>query len=136
MPHNEDQEMLDTYRKSAGNTSMLATTSVFIPVPSDADFDFGEIRRYFSQQTNQPNGEVIETSKAIFSTLSQRSLFTVVEVRWKISGLADDTTDPSTGEIDVRGVRSSNRAAVLEAAKVIPSITSKLTNTLQLWQGF
>ena len=136
MPHDSDREMLETYRRNATNNSMLALTPVFIPRPTDADHEFGEIRRYFSQQANQPTGEVVEIIKGVFSTLSQRSLFTVVEIRWKISGLADDTTDPATGEVDVRGVRSSNKAAVLEAAKTIPAITTKLTNTLQLWQGF
>lgn len=136
MPHDSDRVMLETYRKNATDVSMLALTSVFIPRPTDADFDFGEIRRYFSQQANQLSGEVVETSKLVFETLTKKSLFTVVELRWKISGLANDTTDPSTGEVDVRGVRSSNKAAVAEAAKVIPAITNKLSNTLQLWRGF
>lgn len=136
MPHDQDREMLDTYRKNATNSSMLALTSVFIPRPSDADHEFGEIRRYFSQQANQSNGEVIETSKGVFNVLSEKSLFTVVELRWTISGDAEDTIDSSTGEVDVRGVRSSNRAAVKEAAKVISAITNKLANTLQLWRGF
>lgn len=136
MPHNEDKEMLEAYRRNATNNSMLALTSVFIPTPTDHDFEFGEIRRYFSQQANQPNGEITETSKAVFTTLAGKSLFTVVELRWKISGMADDTTDPFTGEVDVRGVRSANKAAVQEAAKTIPAIISKLINTLQLWRGF
>ena len=135
MPHNKDKDMMDTYRKNATNSSMLALTSTFIPRPSEADFNFGEIRRYFSQQANQSAGEITETSKTVFDALTKKSLFTVVELRWKITGPADDTTDPSTGEIDVRGVRSSNKAAVQVAAKVIPTITNKLTNALQLWRG-
>ena len=136
MPHNENKNMADIYRKNATNSSMLALTTTFIPRPSEADFKFGEIRRYFSQQANQSAGEITETSKGVFDALTKKSLFTVVELRWKITGSADDTTDPSTGEIDVRGVRSSNKAAVQVAAKVIPTITNKLTNTLQLWRGF
>lgn len=136
MSHNEDKEMVDVYRKNATNSSMLALTTTFIPRPTADDFKFGEIRRYFSQQANQSAGEITETSKGVFDTLTKKSLFTVVELRWKIAGSADDTTDPNTGEVDVRGVRSSNKAAVQAAADVIPAITSKLTNTLQLWQGF
>ena len=136
MPHDEDKAMLEAYRKNATDLSMLALTSTFIPRPTEADFKFGEIRRYFSQQANLLGGEITETSKAVFTALTKKSLFTVVELRWKITGPADDTTDPSTGEIDVRGVRSSNKAAVEVAAKVIPTITNKLTNTLQLWRGF
>lgn len=127
--------MVDTYRKNATNSSMLALTSVFIPRPTEADFDFGEIRRYFSQQANQLAGEITETSKTVFDALSQKSLFTVIELRWKITGSADDITDPSTGEIDVRGVRSSNKASIQTATVVMPAIINKLTNTLQLWRG-
>lgn len=135
MPHNDDKEMLDAYRKNATNSSMLAVTSTFVPRPSSADFEFGEIRRFFSQQTNQPIGEITETSKGVFDTLTQKSLFTVVELRWKISGPADDTTDPVTGEVAAHGVQSSNSAAVQVASEVMPALASKLTNTLQLWRG-
>jgi len=48
MPHDEDKAMLDAYRKNATDLSMLALTSTFIPRPTEADFKFGEIRRYFS----------------------------------------------------------------------------------------
>lgn len=136
MPHDKDKEMVDAYRKNATDFSMLALTSTFIPRPTEADFKFGEIRRYFSQQANIPGGEITETSKTVFNALTKKSLFTVVQLRWKITGSADDTTDPNTGEIDVRGVRSSNKAAVQVAAKVMPTIVNRLTNTLQLWRGF
>ena len=135
MPHDEDKDMLNAYRKNATDLSMLALTSTFIPRPTEADFKFGEIRRYFSQQANRSGGEITETSKTVFDALTKKSLFTVVELRWKITGSADDTIDPSTGEIDVRGVRSSNKAAIQVAAKVMPTIINKLTNTLQLWRG-
>lgn len=128
--------MLDVYRKNATELAMPVLTSIFIPRLSDADIKFGEIRRYFSQQANQLAGEITETSKTVFEVLTKKSLFTVVELRWKIVGPADDATDPTTGEIDVRGVRSSNKAAIQTASKVMPAIINKLTNTLQLWQGF
>lgn len=132
----QDKGMVQTYRRVATNKSILALTNPFIPRPSESDYAFGEIRRFFSQQTNRSLGEIVEISKGTFDALQEKSLFTVVELRWKISGPAEDTTDTVTGEIEVRGVRSANSAAVRSAVKTIPAINKKLTNVFQLWQGF
>ena len=140
MAEHDDQQLIDSYRKVATSTSILAVTSVFIPVPTDADFEFGEIRRFFSQQANQPFGEIVEIAKGTFDGLQQKSLFATVEIRWRVAGPAEDTisTDPITGveSVDVLGVRTANEAAVRQAAKIIPAITRKLTNPFQLWRGF
>ena len=140
MINNEEQRLIDTYRIVATSTSILATTQPFIPIPTDADFDFGEIRRFFSQQVNQLFGEIVEIAKGTFDGLQSKSLFITVEIRWKVSGLAEDVTsiDPITGveSVDVLGVRNANEAAVKQAAKVMPAIINKLTNPLQLWRKF
>ncbi|KKN13663.1 hypothetical protein LCGC14_1004110 [marine sediment metagenome] len=139
MVNKEERMIIDSYRKVSTGTSILAITSPFVPVPTDADFEFGEIRRFFSQQANQPFGEIVEIAKSTFTGLQQKSLFTVVEVRWKVSGPAEDTinVDPITGveTVDSLGIRNANEAAVRQAAKVMPAITSKLTNVFQLWRG-
>ena len=135
----KEERMIDNYRKVSTGTSILAITSPFVPVPTDADFEFGEIRRFFSQQANQPFGEIVEIAKSTFVGLQQKSLFIVVDIRWKISGPSEDTisVDPITGveSVDALGVRTANKAAVRQAAKVMPAITSKLTNLFQLWRG-
>lgn len=140
MANKEEQLLIDSYRKVSTGTSILAITSPFIPVPTNADFEFGEIKRFFSQQTNQPVGEIVEISKSTFDGLQQKSLFIVVEIRWTIAGPAEDTisVDPITGveNVDVLGVRTANEAAVRLATKVMPAIVHKLTNPLQLWRGF
>lgn len=136
MANDTDKTLIQTYRRISTNTSILALTAPFIPRPSKSDFEFGEIRRFFSQQANQQTGEIVEIAKGTFDALSDKSLFTVVELRWKISGPAENTRDLITGEIEVRGVRSANGAAVRQAAKIIPNIDKKLTNLFQLWRGF
>jgi len=136
MAKTEEQQMLDTYRSVAGSISMPVLASPFVPRPTPADYKFGEIHRYFAQQTNQPNGEIIEIAKNTHDSLSTKSLFRVVDIRWRISGPAYNTTDPKTGELSVLGVVSANQAAIRQAAKIMPAITRRLTNTVQLWQGF
>jgi len=140
MAEHTDQRLINSYRNVSTSTSILAITSPFVPVPTDADFEFGEIRRFFSQQTNQPSGEIVEIAKSTFDGLQQKSLFIVVEIRWKISGPAEDTisVDSITGveSVDALGVRTANEAAVRQAAKIIPAIATKLTNPFQLWRGF
>lgn len=140
MINKEEQRLIDTYRVVATSTSILAITQPFIPVPTDADFEFGEIKRFFSQQVNQLFGEIVEIAKSTFDGLQQKSLFLTVEIRWKISGLAEDiiSIDPITGveSVGVLGVRNANEAAVKQAAKFMPAIINKLTNPLQLWRKF
>lgn len=145
----DEQSMIDTYRTVATSKSILAATSTFVPRPSAADFEFGELKRFFAQQANQKFGEIFEVSPSSFSALQQKSLYTTVQLRWKVSGPAESTVqvNPDTGGatvdsltgqpiIAVLGVRQSNKAAVEEAAKTMPAIKQKLTNHFQLWQGF
>lgn len=149
MATTEEQVMIDTYRAVATSKSILAIVSTFVPRPSKADFEFGELKRFFAQQANQKFGEIFEVSPSSFSALQQKSLYTTVEIRWKISGQAENVVevDPDTGEtildpltgkpiVTSLGVRQANTAAIDEAAKMMPAIRQKLTNRFQLWQGF
>ncbi len=131
----DEEQMIITYKKVATSPSLLAVSSVFIPTPSEKDFTFGEIRRYFSQQANQPTGEINEISKGKFVNLQRKSLFIVVDLRWKISGPAESIFGED-GEIDIFGIREANEAAINQATKIMPAIKQKLTNLFQLWRGF
>ena len=136
MAETEEERINRVYKEVAVSRSMLAQTKTFIPTPTPADFEFGEIRRFFTQQSNKSNGEIIEISKGRASTLSRKSLFTVVSLRWKVSGPERNLVNPDTGNVDVFGVREANQAAIAVAAKTIPSLPRKLTNLTQLWRGF
>jgi hypothetical protein len=149
MATKDEQSMIDTYRTVATSKSILAIASTFVPRPSEADFAFGELNRFFAQQANQKFGEIFEVSPSAFSALQQKSLYTTIQLKWKVSGPAENTveTDPDTGETVVDplsgkpivtslGVRQANKAAINEAAKTMPAIKQKLTNVFQLWQGF
>jgi len=136
MAETEAERINRVYKEVATSRSMLAQTKTFIPIPTKADFEFGEIQRFFAIQANKSSGEIIEISKGRGSILSRKSLFTVVSLRWKISGPERNLINPETGDVDVFGVREANQAAIAVAAKTIPSLPRKLTNLLQLHRGF
>ncbi len=136
MAETEEERIIRIYKAASTSKSMLVQTQAFIPTPSKADFKFGEIKRFFAQQTNKPNGEIIEISKGRASTLLKKSLFIVVDLRWKISGPERNLINPGNGDVDVFGVREANQAAIAIASKTIPTLPRKLTNLVQLWRGF
>ena len=135
MAETEDERIIRIYNEASTSRSMLTQPKTFIPTPAKADFEFGEIRRFFTIQANKSNGEIIEISKGRAGTLSRKSLFTVVDLRWKISG-PERTVFNEAGDVDVFGVREANEAAIVVAARTIPSLPRKLTNLVQLWRGF
>ncbi len=136
MAETEAERINRVYKESAKSRSMLTQTKAFIPTPTKADFEFGEVQRFFTQQANKSNGEIIEISKGKAGTLSRKSLFTVVDLRWKISGPERSLINPATGDVELFGVREANRAAIDAASKKIPALSKKLTNLTQLWRGF
>jgi len=136
MAETERERINRVYKEAATSKAMLVQTKTFIPTPTKADFEFGEIRRFFTQQANKSNGEIIEISSGRAGVLSRKSLFTVVSLRWKVSGPERNLINPDTGDVDVFGVREANQASIVVAAKTIPSLPRKLTNLTQLWRGF
>jgi hypothetical protein len=114
---------------------LVAQPAPYVPVPSEQDYEAGEITRYFAQQANQPDGEVLEISKQTFQALQRISLFRTVSLRWKVSGVLDDSFD-AEGRLERPGVETANVAAINIASKTMPAIKRKLTNPLQLWRGY
>ncbi len=124
---------LRLYKQITGHKTVPAPRR-FVPKPTDKDYKVGEMRRYFAQQTNQPNGEIVEISKKQHDSFRKVATYRTVSVRWKISGPVKDRVDEDTGEVALVGVKSSNEAATRNAAKIIPNIKRKLNNPLQLYR--
>lgn len=131
----DDAALVQSYLRVATLSSLPLNVNVFIPTPSNTDYTFGEITRYFVQQVNQPNGEITEVSKQTFQALQDVSLYRTVALRWKISGLATDVFD-TAGRVERPGIETANKASIKNAAKTMPAITRKLTNVFQLWKKF
>jgi len=135
MATTQEQAMIDIYTKLKPDASMLAQIRPYIPSPKDKDYEFGELNRYFAQQTNQKYGEIIEISKQTYKTLRNESLYIAVEIRWKIAGLSTDAYDLA-GRLVRPGIVTANNAAITRAAKMMPAIKQKLTNPYRFWRGF
>ena len=127
--------LVQTYMKVGPPVTMAAQFTAFTPRPTAKDFAFGEITRYFAQQTNQPAGEITEVSQQTYSSLQNIPLFRTTTVRWRIAGGLTDVTD-TAGRVVRPGIETANRAAILNAANTMSGIINKLTNLKQLWQGF
>ena len=121
------------YKRITGRRSEIKPIA-FIPIPTESDYKFGEIIRYFCQQSNNSSSEIIEIDKGLYEALKTNPLYNVVSVRWLISGQIKDTVNPETNVTTVIGVKSSNDASVRIASKTITNIRKKLNNPLQFYR--
>jgi len=129
--------MADIVREylTAGGRGDLTQFSPFVPIPSQKDYDLGEIRRYFAQQVNDKTAEIFELSVQDFAAAKLSPLYLAVSLRWKISGPATSVRN----EIGIRersGIVEANTNAVKQASQKMPALAQKLSNPFQLWRGF
>jgi len=90
----------------------------FIPKPTDEDYKFGSINRYFVQKSNDKTQPVFEVSKQTFRT--KNNLYDYIKLNWLISGLKTE-------------VGRSNLITTLNADDPFPGI-SVLLFPLQYWK--
>lgn len=131
----QDREMIQAYSALRVEKDFIKAPLSHVPVPNDKDYEYGEIQRYFTQVTNQINGDIIEISREVWKDLQDNPLYRTIELRWKISGPLTDSYD-EVGRRVRTGIRTSNRISVEQASKEMPALKNRLTNPLQLWRGF
>lgn len=125
---------LALYKRLTGRRKTSAPVR-YTPRPVDADYQVGEIKRYFARQTNNVGGEIVEISKGQYDVLKTDVLYNVVEMRWLISGQIEDTIDAETEEIVRVGVKNSNLTSIRLATEKISGIKKKLNNPLQFYRA-
>ena len=123
---------LDAYnklkKKSFFNLREKVRTS--IPTPTEIDYKRGWIQRFFVQKTNDKGSPIYEVDSAQYSLLGSRPIFTLVSIRWRISGPKDAQYD-SKGNVMDKGVKESNRIAINLVADKIPNLKMYLPNLIQ-----
>jgi hypothetical protein len=92
--------------------------NTFCPTPTENDYKVGFIKRYFAQRTNDKNGYIYEISEAVYGRLSTNPFFTLLTLRWKISGTDEE-------------LKESNFNSVKIGMKRIPLLIKYLPNLLQ-----
>jgi hypothetical protein len=122
----------DAYNKLKKKSffSLRETVRTNIPTPTSIDYKRGWVQRYFAQKTNDKGSAIYEVDSAQFSLLTSRPIFTLVSIRWRISGPIDAQYD-SKGNVMDKGVKESNRIAISLVADRIPNLKMYLPNLLQ-----
>ncbi len=122
--------LVKQYKAIKGDTQLSIVPRRFVPRPTEGDYKFGEIVRYFAQQANQSDGEIFEINKSSHTSFKSNPLYSVIKLRWQIAGPRSD----SVGGVTIVGVERANEAARTQAAKKMPGIARKLANPLQLYR--
>lgn len=108
----------------------LQTPNTIVPFPSENDYDYGSIDRYFTQRANDSNGFVYEVDENEYNDLLQNPYWTVATMRWRISGPIDVVYGPN-GKLTDMGVKASNSASIAIASVKIKNIGLYLPNLIQ-----
>lgn len=115
------------------NVFKLDIPKTIVPAPSDIDYEFGFIRRYFCQKSNDANSYLFEIDESEFRRLSESPFWKVVDIKWRIAGPIDRTYKDD-GSVSDLGVISSNKASIAFGASTIKNIGLYLPNLLQFYK--
>ena len=108
----------------------LQTPNTIVPSPSENDYDYGSIDRYFAQRANDSNGFVYEVDENEYNDLLENPYWTVARMRWRISGPIDVVYGPN-GKLTDMGVKASNSASIAIISLKIKNISLYLPNLKQ-----
>jgi hypothetical protein len=120
------------YKDIATNLSKfkIELPKTIVPIPTETDYRYGFIRRYFCQKVSDKNGFVFEISSEVYDELESNPFWKVSDLKWRITGPVLATYQPN-GEVDDMGVRASNQSSLRNVGSVITNIALYLPNLLQ-----
>ena len=106
----------------------------YLPVLKDIDYRRGFVKRYFIQKTNDKGSPIYEISKRDRNRFITNSLYTIVELKWRIKGPLNTQYD-SVGNITDKAVSESNRITIKLVSHLIPTLKLYLPNLLQFYKS-
>ena len=106
----------------------------YLPVLKDVDYRRGFVKRYFIQKTNDKGSPIYEISKRDRNRFITNSLYTIVELKWRIKGPMETQYD-SIGNITDKSVSESNRISIKLVSHLIPTLKLYLPNLLQFYKS-
>lgn len=104
-----------------------------MPTPTVSDYSNGYIVRYFAQKSNDMGSPIYEVSQTEYSKLSSSPLYTITNLRWRISGSIVPTKNQQTGINDM-GVKKSNENSIRLASDQMTTLYLHLPNLLQFYK--
>jgi hypothetical protein len=117
-------------KKTPKEISIIA----YLPVLKDVDYRRGFVKRYFIQKTNDKGSPIYEISKRDRNRFITNSLYTIVELKWRIKGPMETQYD-SVGNITDKAVSESNRISIKLVSHLIPTLKLYLPNLLQFYKS-
>lgn len=120
------------YKDIATNISKfkIELPKTIVPTPTERDYQYGFIRRYFCQKVSDRNGFVFEIPIEVYDELISNPFWKTSDLKWRISGPIMATYH-SNGDVDDIGVRASNKFALRNVGSIINNIGLYLPNLLQ-----
>jgi len=94
----------------------------FEPMPTEQDYVYQYIFRYFVRKRNESNGLIYEVNKITYNTFKQDSLYFGVRIKWKIYGDRNET-------------EQMNKNSVIYGKKIISNLDTYMTDYLKFWKG-
>lgn len=134
------RDMMDTYRR-VGMSQLFKPITIYdhTPTITPRDISRGEIIRYFARPAQQTSHvDIQEIDKSTYIKLQRNVLYTVVEVRWQISGPLYDEYTLTESESPIRlrsGVIDGNRRSVELADERLPGLRQVVTQYARFYQG-
>ena len=128
-----DAALYTTIAGSAATQYTIPLVS-FYPSPTNDDYNFGSIVRYFARATNFHDATVIEVNQQMYNKVFTNHFYLTAIVTWRISGPDTDKFD-SNGIRIITAISKSNQMAINQAALIIPNISTKLINVYEFWRG-
>lgn len=105
-----------------------------VPSPDDSDYELGFIRRYFVQRANDSYSHIFEIDEEVHANYSDDPFWVTGGLKWRIAGPLE-ATYKEDGQMDDKGVRASNTAAIALASQQLRNLKLYLPNLLQFYKG-
>ena len=111
--------------------SYAVVPTAYYPAPDDAEYKLGSINRVFVKNISSQNSYVIEVSEGQLFTLRQNIFYSVVMIKWTITGPKYMVED---GDISSMGAYELNDRQRRMANKQLPGVFDKLPDPLQFYR--
>ena len=106
-----------------------------VPVPTDADYELGFIKRYFVRKANDSAGHIFEITETTYTgyVYNSNPFWIAVDLKWRITGPKTETLLPD-GTVDI-GVINSNKNSIGLASQQLRNLKLYLPNLLQFYKS-
>lgn len=125
--------LVEQYQELTAKSSVsnYKEPTAYLPKLTNDDYSIGVIVRSFCQKINDKKSPIIEISQEESQNTDLSEFYTIVSLRWRITGPLNPVYS-SSGILVDKGVVESNRLAIKNAAATkMPNLKNYLGNLIQ-----